>query len=45
MFVSFTVCVFREGLSVCARVSFPFVFGGGMCWILIVLVHDHCLFV
>ena len=41
LFIRFTVCVFRERLSVCECASFSFSFEGKM-WDLIVSVSDHC---
>ena len=42
LFIRFTMCVFREPLSVNVCSSFPFGFEGGI-WDLIVLISDHCL--
>ena len=40
-FIRFTVRVFREHLSICVCISFPYGFEDGM-WDLIVLVPDYC---
>ena len=42
MFIEFTMCFFRERLSVCNCAFFLFGFKGGM-WVLIVFVPDYCL--
>ena len=44
MFIWFTVCVFRERLSVfvCALLSLKIGFEGGI-WDLTVIIPDHCL--
>ena len=43
LFIWFTVCVFRERLSICACASVPFGFEDGILD-LVVLVPDYCFF-
>ena len=43
LFIRFTVRVYRESLSICVCVSFPFGFEGGM-GILIALVPDQTFY-